>query len=488
MNKKPILILQMQRMGDLVLTFPLLGWLMKCYPGHPIWVVGETDFYKPLMSLSPPATYFSYDAAPGLLQHDFLLVINLSFRHMAAILAGGARAEEKLGPCLEKDGATRIMGNWQLYRASLTDNNRHNLFHWADLNALDCIPLNIIRRTVWPKPRQLTASEGARIGLFLGASEHEKRPEPLFFAGLAARLINLGHKPVFLGGADEKELGKEASRILGSPALDMTGHFSISELAEFLARLDLLITPDTGPMHVAVWSGTPTINLSMGPVNAWETGPFSPRHHILRPRMSCVGCWRCQHKDVLCRRAFSTDGVASIADLIVRGEMDSDALSKAAGSVELLKTDRDGNGLYNLVPSSVHPDAKCMKHLHCPTNPLENAVRMGVSRFWQAWFGYSFGIFKETAAREAWNQLGEISPEVPVRFKETLFRMTRQIALCIRRETDILNNRDFWKSFPRIMRPLSGYFHLYLQNESCSRQSFLHALAELERLGSCTAG
>ena len=45
---KPLLVLQMQRMGDLILTFPLLGWLARHNPGHPVWTVAEPRFFSAL--------------------------------------------------------------------------------------------------------------------------------------------------------------------------------------------------------------------------------------------------------------------------------------------------------------------------------------------------------------------------------------------------------------------------------------------------------
>lgn len=57
---KPILILQMQRMGDLVLTFPLLLWLTRLHPGRELWVVGEESFFKGMHQIGPKAVYFDW--------------------------------------------------------------------------------------------------------------------------------------------------------------------------------------------------------------------------------------------------------------------------------------------------------------------------------------------------------------------------------------------------------------------------------------------
>ena len=84
-DKRPILILQMQRMGDLILSYPLMLWLARQYPGHPIFVAAEETFYKPLMSLSPAVTYFPWTGVHVLKQHSYELVLNLSIQEKAAL-------------------------------------------------------------------------------------------------------------------------------------------------------------------------------------------------------------------------------------------------------------------------------------------------------------------------------------------------------------------------------------------------------------------
>ena len=54
---KPILVIQMQRMGDLILSFPLFLWLMRRYPGHPLWVAADPHFFRPLRPVGPAVRY-----------------------------------------------------------------------------------------------------------------------------------------------------------------------------------------------------------------------------------------------------------------------------------------------------------------------------------------------------------------------------------------------------------------------------------------------
>ena len=67
MSNAPVLILQMQRMGDLILTFPLMGWLQQHAPEHPLWVVSEPSFFQELMELAPKAVFFPPEAAECLI-------------------------------------------------------------------------------------------------------------------------------------------------------------------------------------------------------------------------------------------------------------------------------------------------------------------------------------------------------------------------------------------------------------------------------------
>ena len=482
MNKAPVLVLQMQRMGDLVLSFPLLAKLGEAYPGHPLWVVGEQHFFEPLLPLSPKATYFSYTNAPDSRAQAFAAVINLSFRPEAAALAGQAKTDLLIGPWLDGQGQMFIGGKWQLYRASLTHNNRYNLYHWTDLNTLDALPPPLALCWDWPLPRPLPQldndSGGARIGLFLGASELEKHPDAPFWAGLAKVLLKAGHKPVLLGGEGEKALGQATAHLLGAPHLNLTGRFSVAALAQFIRELDLLITPDTGPMHIAANLGTPVLNLSMGPVNPWETGPASPGHHVLRPDLDCAGCWRCTQESVLCRDRFTHAKIASVAAFLFAPQEPQGRISmqRRTHGLELLCTDRDEYGLY------------CLHSLIGPrtSSPPGILARPALSRFWQAWFGALFGLFPPSAQGvpdRAWLELRNSHPQAA----ETLTGAATALALDLARSfrtnpTAILSTPQFWEQAHPLVRPLSGYIQMYAQNEQGSRQAVMQALSLAEQV------
>ena len=512
MSAKPILVLQLQRMGDLVLSFPLLAWLGRHLPGHPLWVVGEEIFFKPLMPLSPSVTYFSYSNAHVLRGHEFHMVINLSHRPEAAALAGTVGAERVIGPYRTPNGSLHIGGNWQLYRASLTHNNRYNLFHWADLNALDCIPPVRFRTTRWPLPRKgkpqpnpappktapatapqalpkgapdasaAFSAEGlptgqGHIGLFLGASEEGKRPDAPFWASLARQLLHEGARPVLLGGPAESGLGVEVSRLLKTHALNLCGRFSVEELACFIAGLDLLVTPDTGPMHVATWTETPVLNLSLGPVNPWETGPFSPGHHVLRAAVPCLGCWVCQEAEYLCKKQMPPRQVAAISLAIASGEPAHSRAGVMRG-IALYSTRRSGLGLFELaelLPSTEgSPDTLEIRRIL--------ADKEALGRFWQQWFLARFGLTPPQGAQDAATRLANEAPHLVPLLQSGLTQMLLTLSRSMKKNPAELLTREAWEKCPQIIRPFSGFAELFVQNENADKQALVRVLADAEEL------
>jgi len=72
--------------------------------------------------------------------------------------------------------------------------------------------------------------------------------------------------------------------------LDASDRTTLSQLVGLLSRCQLLLTNDTGPMHLAVGVGTAVIDLSVGHVDHHETGPYGPGHWVVQPDLACSPC------------------------------------------------------------------------------------------------------------------------------------------------------------------------------------------------------
>lgn len=475
MNNPPILILQMQRMGDLVLSFPLLDMLRKLFPHHPLWVAGEKKFFDPLRPIAPEAYYFSYEDASAIKGQHFHAVINLSHRREAAEFARQVRSDTIIGPCIDDNGNLFIHGEWQLYRASLTHNNRFNLYHWADLNCLDIIPPVGIKAHSWNPSRTFLSPDfmkKIKIGLFVGASEASKHPDEDFWTELADSLLLAGLSPVLLGGPSEMDLCKAVAIRLNAPDMNHCGEYSVFTLARFIRDLALFITPDTGPMHIAAQMGTPVLNLSLGPVNAWETGPAQPGHLVAKPKLGCAGCWQCMRQKQFCRERITPESISNVVRRLFAGGNARWTIPPQEDGITLLRTGRDKHGLYCLTPEK--------NHEHTDVKP---SGRHLLSRFWQVWFGRGFGVHSGQEVKFAWQALAAAHPAVSRTVKIGSANLAAKLARTYRNNpARMASDPDFWKNSPPPLRPLSGYLQMYVQNASGSAGAFKRALGMAESL------
>lgn len=462
MTADPILVLQMHRMGDLILTFPLLVRLRQLWPHNPLWVVAEPAFFEQLMPLAPDAVFFPSSHCEALAMRGYAAAINLSSSPVAAQTMAQLDSPVKLGAVANGTGL-HIEGFWQLYRAALTQNNHANAFHWADLHLLDLAPSPNLASVGHSRP---TPAGTRRVGLVLGASEAAKRPDAGFWARLALRLVAADLTPVFLGGKGEMELGQEVAQRAGLAQANLCGKLTLRELASLMGTLDLCVTPDTGPMHLADFMGVPVLNLSMGPVHARETGPSAPDQWVLRAAMSCVGCWQCTRGRLYCKQAFLPAPVAKIVMEIHESLVNASAPAvTAARGLALFRTGRDALGLHTLSRVSTQPEASC--------RPLLEDV-------WQAAFLYLYDPAQEPLLRQRLALLCAAHPRLA---QSLAGRIARLCAIC----SDHLWQRsplpdDFWRRQPGIMRLFTGHMHMFLQNAGFSDQSWRMAVQRLAAL------
>jgi hypothetical protein len=168
------------------------------------------------------------------------------------------------------------------------------------------------------------------VALQLGASRPVRRWPAAHWIALARILADrIGARVVLCGGGGDRDVAGELAAALGPRAVDATGKTSIATLGALLARCDLLVTPDTGPMHMAVAVGTPVVSLFFGPAIPFDTGPYAADHLCLTAE---VPCGPCDHNvtclEPFCRDTLAPEAVAEAA--ILRRAADWKGLAAAA--------------------------------------------------------------------------------------------------------------------------------------------------------------
>jgi heptosyltransferase II len=126
-----------------------------------------------------------------------------------------------------------------------------------------------------------------QVGVFPGGNAASRRWEPDRFAELVRRLTKAGRTVVVFGGPAETEL---TAKVAGGAAIDLGGQTDLAQLATGIASCDVLVTNDTGPLHLAAAVGTPTVSM-WGAGDPSITGPLGTGNRVLRhPELSCVPC------------------------------------------------------------------------------------------------------------------------------------------------------------------------------------------------------
>lgn len=447
MQSRPTLIIQPRRLGDLLLTAPLINDLRRNNPDSPLYVIAHPQFYKPLQPLFKNVAFFPAQKLPDLAHTEFSSIINLGSDKIFADFTAIAKTPKIIGQT-RTNGALHAHGFWQLYRESLTHANRHNLFHWADLFRMDLgLPVSM-------QAGHVSAPAGTRrIGLFIGASQAEKRPDAIFWTRLAKYLLNNGMKPVIFGGPADAALAGEIMA-QGAPAVNMCGKTSLVQLATLMQELDLFITPDTGPMHLANMVGTPVLNLSMGNVSAAETGPYSPGQHILRANFSCSGCWQCNRTGIPCRQAFSASYAGKIALQICQGQKPNPPTK-----LSLLTTTRDKDGFFALANDTA-------------------TTRAHIDNFWK----YGFltlcdAKFKPDFLNSA-NSLCKTAPAIAAHMQKSIVNILARVT----RKRPELDSDNFWATYPYHTRIFASFIQMSLQNASFSSEAYKNAITRLETI------
>jgi lipopolysaccharide heptosyltransferase II len=164
-------------------------------------------------------------------------------------------------------------------------------------------------RQKWFSNRQSAIGNRQLILLQPGARWKNKRWPVKYFHELVRALEQKFPDARFavLGGKDDAPLGEIILQAAPEKVLNLCGATSLPEMIEWVRRGDLLITNDTGPMHVAAALGKPLVAL-FGPTEPRRTGPYGQLENVLRLDLPCSPCLsaRCAYeKKDECLQALS---------------------------------------------------------------------------------------------------------------------------------------------------------------------------------------
>jgi ADP-heptose:LPS heptosyltransferase len=387
-----ILVLNLTRLGDLVQMGPLLAGLRARHPRARLGLLALSAF-APVARLLPgvdEVLELDQDQVVGRLldarrplsaraawQRGLVrelrgegwdLVINLSHSRDSAVLASLLARGEVRGIHALADGRLAVGHPWAQYFFCVTGNRALNQLNLVDIyrRAGDLAPGEGDRLELRVGPAAmaradellagLPAARGPLVLVQPGASCANRRWPPERLAQALRRLhTEAGAAFLLLGSGAEAPLCAELAELArGLPLLDLAGRTSLEELAALCSRGELLITNDTGTLHVAAARGLPSVSLFFATALPWETGPWREGCLILHAEMECAPCSHhvsCPH--VMCRERIGAGLVADAALELLRRRgwpATPGAGWLAAPGAQVWETARGADGLLDLRP------------------------------------------------------------------------------------------------------------------------------------------
>jgi ADP-heptose:LPS heptosyltransferase len=160
------------------------------------------------------------------------------------------------------------------------------------------------------------------VAFQLGASEDRRRWPAAYFAALGDILWREENLlPILLGSANERRLAEEYANLAAHPYLDLCGRTGLAELSAVLCRAGLLVSNDTGTMHLAAGLKVPILAVFLATAQPFDTGPYLAGSCCLEPDLPCHPCAfgsKCAF-DLRCARAIRPEFFAALILSRLRG-------------------------------------------------------------------------------------------------------------------------------------------------------------------------
>ncbi len=333
-NIRKILVRATNWIGDAVMTTPALGSIRSALPDAEI-VLAANPVVAELMSPHPWCNrVIVYDKkgrhagwrglyrfSRGLAAERFDLAILFQNAIGAAIMARLAGIGTRAG--YATDGRGPLLTH--SVRVPKDLHRLHQVYYYLNMvNGLGlrtgaeklCLELRDDEKD-WGR-RVLGPGKWAAInpGAAYGSA---KKWYPQRFAGVADRLVSdYGYRIVVLGGPGETAICSEIESAMRAPVLKMAGKTSVRQMMAILGTVDLVVSNDSGPMHVAAAFDRPIVAL-FGPSLHMAAYPFCSRYRVVRREIECAPCLKrkCPKDHHRCMDEISVeDVIAAVNDLV----------------------------------------------------------------------------------------------------------------------------------------------------------------------------
>lgn len=348
-----ILVIQLARLGDIYMTWPALRALRRLNPTAEIHLLTRPRFegavtglvainkhiVLPVAHILEPMVTNTDNCAESLQRLDLTLemlrkenynqVVNLTFSPFSSYLTHYLTKPNTkvLGYTRHEDGYLNFADEVSAFFYAQVGNERCNRVHIADVFA-SMLGVDFIEDD-WQAPTIKTYIKLPEnyVVVHIGASEAQKTlGSDKWIRFLTYFTERKPHVPVVLIGADSEQHISHMilANLHAAQLVDLVGKTQIHELFPIIQNAMMLVGCDSAPIHLASLTDTATLNISIGCVNFWETGPKATHGFIYRADSS---------------ETLVAQRVAEILALLLEGTVAPELISRTSGLVSYSKTE-----------------------------------------------------------------------------------------------------------------------------------------------------
>ncbi len=321
-----VLLVKLSAFGDVVQTLPVLAalkeaghevhWIVEeavaeLLEGHPLldrlfvarrvqWLAEYLE--KPFRVASEVRKFVHL-----LREENYDLVLDLQGLLKSAVWVGLARGRLKVGFANHREGSPYFYN----YLLPPYDPDQHAVWRYLSPLVLlglevnePCFPLPALPESL-PHLLELPQPYVVFVPCTRWAS---KLWETKYWARLSSLFWEKGLYPVFVGGKGDRVYVERILALDGAQGSSLCGQLSLLELAALLKGAHLVVSVDTGPMHLAAAVGTRVVAL-FGPTAPWRTGPFGRAHTVISAELPCSPCFKKYCPERTCLRQLSPEMV-----------------------------------------------------------------------------------------------------------------------------------------------------------------------------------
>ncbi len=347
-----ILIVKLSAIGDVIHTLPALNAIRKHYPkAHITWLVEEAAY--PLVANHPAldrvllskrkrwVTDLAFREIAGFIRQlrdtRYDIIIDFQSLLKSGVPVALARGKRKIGfdKGMEHAESSHIFFNERIPPVSM---ELHAMLRYMRLLA----PLEIESDHIEYRLPVQDIDRSRATSLLAQTTSHFPLPTPHSplpsshliainpvakwdtklwqnekFAQLADLLIDKHQASVFFTGASEDfKIIEDIQSKMTHTSLNFAGKTSLMELAALYEKADVLISTDTGPMHLGAAIGIPVVAL-FGPTAPWRTGPFGLGHQIIRSYQACSPCFKRTCPTMKCMKEILPEQVLAAVEKVL---------------------------------------------------------------------------------------------------------------------------------------------------------------------------